>query len=226
MGVENIENTLLCELAKSMAPAPLVAVVERVLLTEGKELRARRMRMTLLRVEQQLRKLQKHQIEFSDGLHDLVIQVLGNAAKANSDQKRERLAQTLVRQISDPGPWDDAHTAASLVGALTDLDVEVLECARNAEAGEGVFSGAKLAMLKSSDRNGHAKCVPTVFEAVIPNAKPYLLRESCARLIGHGLLYDDGPGRASTHAMIYFGTTDLYEWLRSWLLSCDSSQSA
>lgn len=154
-----------------------------------------------------------------DAFTDFIFSTFEMVSRARSDEKRNRFANIVSRQVVEAHPWEEAEMAVRLVSVLEDIHIEVANTAHSAPTCENVFGGLRvvtLATLSNQDSTGNS---PLLLSAALPHYSPAALRMACAELTAKGLLHDEGIGRWDMGAMQYFVTTDLASWLQEWLLN-------
>lgn len=154
----------------------------------------------------------------NEGLYDLVHYTLEQVVKTRSVEKRQRFANILARQISDPTKWDESEAAARLLTELTDFDLEVLGSIVQAPVCGKPFEGLRVAELDSSEEELKADTFHAMkLRETITGASPAALRMACAHLVSRGLLKDEGIGRMGTGGMRYFIANDTAFWFLKWI---------
>jgi hypothetical protein len=150
-------------------------------------------------------------------LYDFVRQVFDEVITHRSEKKRQLFVNIVTKQIVERHDWEEAETAARLLAALTELDIEILATAASAPTCSGDLEGLRIVTFidqKEEDKPGRP---PLDLRIVFPNLPILVLRMSCAKLSSRGLLHDEGIGRWAIRAFELFRPTELGDWFISWI---------
>ncbi len=156
-----------------------------------------------------------HEIDPTEPLYDLMMQVFSDVVKTRSEEKRKCFANLVANQVVNNRLWDEAETATRLLADLTDLHIKLLRAALEAPECEGVHDNLQVftfTVIGIPD-NG-----PTNISSLFPELSIAVLEMACSELIAKGLLRDEGIGRyADSKSMEYFVATEMAQWLMDWI---------
>jgi len=154
-----------------------------------------------------------------DAFTDLMLTTFEKVSRARSDDKRNRFANIVSRQVVEAQPWEDAEMAVRLVSELEDIHIEIANTALSAPPCDKGFDGLRVVTLAAPSNQDSAGNSPLLLSDALPHYSSAALRMACAELTAKGLLHDEGIDRWDMGAMQYFVATDLASWLQEWLLS-------
>lgn len=151
-----------------------------------------------------------------EGFADLMLSTFEAVARTRSDEKRSRFAEIITNQLANPMPWEEPENAVRLLSGLEDIHIQIIAAALAAPIAVGSFSGLRVISLTDKTIDSDQQNSPVSLHASFPRYGAAALRMACAELTAKGLLLDEGVGRLSTKAMMYFVPTDLAEWFADW----------
>ncbi|MFN7730089.1 MAG: hypothetical protein ACK5P7_13100 [Bdellovibrio sp.] len=160
-------------------------------------------------------------IATSEELFDLVHYSLEQVTKTRSSEKRARFASIVRRQIECSFEWRESESAAHLLAALSDADVEVLTSIALAPPCGKPFEGLAVAELELEnpvdDKIPRDTFKPLILTETFPKMSRMAIRLCCSDLIARGLLKDEGIGRYGGVAMRFFVATEGAYWFLDWI---------
>lgn len=212
---------------------------------EGTKIQKQRMESFLRELELRMSSVEStHQIQPTAELFDLMMNSFDGVLRTRSEKKRRRFASLIANQVSMTRDWEDADAALRLIGTLTDLHIEILIVAKNAqkctiselhglqvvalfepyhEAMKDGNYGHQSFRYKAEKDLGYGcgtvktdDIEPTDLLSSLPQYSFNTIRMACSELVGYSLLYDIGLGKKSM-PLTYLEKTTLVDWLFSWI---------
>lgn len=190
---------------------------------KGQKIQQARVEHLLKELDARIRALPAIQATIpEDQLFDLMIGAFDKAVRTRSEQKRERFAQIISRQIQHGGSVDEAETALRIVSELEDIHVEILSTALFAPIVPTLFDGLRVITISEKPFSTPGGTTSLRLQSVFSHIPLKTLRLVCSELVSKGLLRDEGIGRWDTKGMEYFVPTDLAGWIYGWITQSPS----
>ncbi|MBW8014936.1 MAG: hypothetical protein FVQ82_02030 [Planctomycetes bacterium] len=196
---------------------PLGGALDKLLSLLGEPYQQKRFQHFIIELDARLKRIEESiNIEPSEPLHDLMMQVFNDVIKTRSEEKRKYFANLITNQVVNDHVWDDAETACRLLADLTDMHIKILQEALKAPKCEA-YNNQRIILLTNyyeGISNG-----PTDISPYFPELHIAVLKMACSELIAKGLLHDAGIGgyADSGGAMELFRATEMAQWLMDWI---------
>lgn len=185
---------------------------------KGAKIQQQRVDGFLRELDGRLRKIEGIvELEPTEELLDLFINVLDGVVKTRSSVKQKSFASIVSNQISSAGNWEEAETATRLLKDLEEIHVRVLTFSMAAPICDSPFEALRVVALAENPHGDVNQQRPTSLATEFPGYSVAALRMICSELVSKSLLYDEGVGRLNTKAMEYFVATDLAKWFFNWI---------
>jgi len=199
---------------------PLGGALDKLLSLLGEPYQQKRLQHFIIELDTRLKRIEESiNIEPSEPLHDLMMQVFNDVIKTRSEEKRKYFANLITNQVVNDHVWDDAETACRLLADLTDMHIKILQEALKAPECNGGFEGLHIVMFTNYRHE-----IPKDMTIPPTNIKPKfqelhiaVLNMAGSELIARGLLHDEGIGRLNTDNMEMFRATEMAQWLMDWI---------